>query len=68
MCQGAGATSQDASYFTASASGWSSVREIASGMVVTVAGTLSLNWAQAVTSANNTNLQAGSYFRITRYA
>jgi hypothetical protein len=35
---------------------------------VTVAGSLSLNWAQSVSSANNTNLQGGSYFRITRYA
>lgn len=68
MCQGFQATGQDASYFTASSAGYSSFREICTGMIVTVAGNLSLNWAQSVSSANNTNLQGGSYFRITRYA
>lgn len=68
MAQAFQATGQDASYFTATSSAFSGFREIATGFVVTVAGNLSLNWAQSVSSANNTNLQAGSYFRITRYA
>ena len=62
------ATNQTASYFNAASAGWSGFREIAANFIVTAAGTLSLSWSQAVSSANNTNLQGGSYFRITRYA
>jgi hypothetical protein len=68
MAQAYQATGQDASYFTATSAAFGGFREIASGFAVTVAGSLSLNWAQSVSSANNTNLQGGSYFRITRYA
>lgn len=68
MAQAFQATGQDATYFTASSAAFAGFREIATGFVVTAAGNLSLNWAQAVSSANNTNLQPGSYFRITRYA
>lgn len=62
------ATGQTASYFNTASAGWSGFREIAANFIVTAAGTLSLNWSQSVSSANNTNLQGGSYFRITRYA
>lgn len=68
MALAAQSTAQDASYFTGVTGGFVCFREICTGFVVTAAGNLSLNWSQSVTSANNTNLQAGSYFRITRYA
>lgn len=60
--------SNDANYFTGTTGGFVCFREICTGFIVTAAGNLSYNWSQSVTSANNTNLQAGSYFRITRYA
>lgn len=62
------ATGQTASYFNTASAGWSGFREIAANFIVTAAGNLSLLWSQSVSSANNTNLQGGSYFRITRYA
>lgn len=68
MAQTFGVSNQDASYFCAPSGAWTSFREIVAGFIVTAAGSLSFNWAQSVTSVNNTNLQAGSYFRITRYA
>jgi hypothetical protein len=68
MCQAKQALSQDSIYFTAASAGWASFREISTNFVVTTPGNLSINWAQAVSSANNTNLQPGSYFRVTRYA
>jgi hypothetical protein len=68
MALAAQSTAQDASYFTLQTGGFACFREICTGFVVTAAGSLSFNWSQSVTSANNTNLQAGSYFRITRYA
>ena len=68
MAQAFQATGQDALYFAGASSAYASFREISPAIIVTVAGNLSLKWAQAVSSANNTNLQAGSYFRITRYA
>lgn len=68
MAQAYGASTQQASYFTAASAAWSGFREIVTSFQVTAAGNLSLNWSQSVSSANNTNLQAGSYFRITRYA
>lgn len=68
MAQAYQATGQDASYFVAASAAYASIREIATGFVVSAAGNLSLNWAQSVSSANNSNLQPGSYFRITRYA
>jgi hypothetical protein len=61
-------TGQSANYFRDSAAAYGSVREIAANVVVTVAGNLSLNWAQAVSNASATTLREGSYFRITRYA
>lgn len=67
MSQAAG-PGTGAQYFTAANAAWSSAREALTGLTVTAAGNLSLNWAQSVSSANNTTLQAGSYFRITRYA
>lgn len=68
MALAAQSTAQDASYFTGTTGGFVCFREICTGFTVTAPGNLSFNWAQSVTSANNTNLQAGSYFRITRYA
>lgn len=41
-------------------------REVAGNVNVTVAGNLSLQWAQQTASANNTTLQEGSYFRVRR--
>jgi hypothetical protein len=68
MAQTFGVSNQNALYFVAASSAWVSFREIAAGIHVTAPGSLSFNWSQAVTSANNTTLQSGSYFRITRYA
>lgn len=68
MTQSFQATGQDATYFVGASSAYSTFREITAQVIVTAAGNLSFNWAQAVSSANNTNLQSGSYFRITRYA
>ena len=68
MTQSFQATGQDALYFVGASAGYSAFREITAQLIVTAAGNLSFNWAQAVSSANNTNLQSGSYFRITRYA
>lgn len=43
-------------------------REVARNVVVSVAGNLSLRWAQAASSANATNLLAGSHFIIRQCA
>lgn len=61
-------TGQSANYFRDAGAAYGAVREIAANVVVTVAGNLSLSWAQAVSNGSNTTLREGSYFRITRYA
>ena len=58
---------QDAIYDVAAGTGsYSSFRELCGNVNVTVAGNLSLQWAQSASSANNTNLQEGSYFRVRK--
>jgi hypothetical protein len=61
-------TGQSANYFRDTGAAYGAVREIAANVQVTVAGNLSLNWAQAVSNGSNTTLREGSYFKITRYA
>lgn len=68
MAQAFQSTGQEALYFTAASAAYASIREITNAFTVTAAGNFSFAWAQAVSSANNTNLQPGSYLRITRYA
>lgn len=60
------ADTQDAVYNTSISSSYSVFREIVLNAVVTVAGNLSLQWAQSVSSGNNTNLQLGTGFRIRK--
>lgn len=57
---------QDAVYDIAAGGTYGFARETASGVVVTVAGSLSLQWAQAVSTANNTTVQAGTSLKIRR--
>lgn len=58
---------QDAIYDLAAGTGnYGGFRELAANVVVTVAGNLSLQWAQGVLIANNTNLQEGSWFRVRK--
>lgn len=61
-------TGQSANYFRDTGAAYGAVREIAANVVVSVAGNLSLNWAQVVSNGSATTLREGSYFRITRYA
>lgn len=59
-------TSQDAIYDVSTSTAYSAVLEKANGVSVTVAGNLSLQWAQNASSANNTTVQPNSAFRISR--
>lgn len=59
---------QDAIYDSSTSTAYSTVREIARGVVVTVAGNLSLQWAQQASSGNNTTVQAGSSFTTIKTA
>lgn len=59
-------TSQDAVYSTSTSSAYSAVLESAFGVEVTVAGDLSLNWAQNVSTAANVTVQPDSCFRIRK--
>jgi hypothetical protein len=59
---------QDAVYDSSTSAAYSAVREVARGVVVTVTGTLSLQWAQVASSANNTTVQAGSSFTTFKTA
>lgn len=52
--------------YNQSGTGLSSIREIVRNFTVTVAGNLSFNWSQASSQASDTNLAAGSGFKITR--
>lgn len=61
--------SQDALYNTLQASSVRNVvREISRNVVVTVAGTMSLSWAQIVTNANATSIQPDSHINIRKIA
>lgn len=64
--QGYNADNQDATYNTSTSASFSVFREIAYNVNVFVDGFLSFQWAQSVSSGNNTTLQAGSGFRIRR--
>lgn len=59
-------TTQDAVYSTSTSSAYSAVLEQAFGVEVTVAGDLSLDWAQQASNANNVTVQADSAFRVRR--
>lgn len=61
--QAAGSGS-DSIYDVAIGTSFTSFREWSCNVVVTVAGNLSLQWAQVASSGNNTNLDAGTTFRI----
>jgi hypothetical protein len=60
------ATGQDAVYDTAAGGGFSTFREIGAVVSVSVAGNLSLQWAQSVSSANATSLKAGTSFIVRK--
>jgi hypothetical protein len=65
--QGLHANGQDAVYDAAAGTGsYTSFRELCGNVNVTVAGNLSIQWAQSALSANNTNLQEGSYVRVRK--
>jgi len=49
-------------YNSSTAGSYSSVREIARNVVVTVAGNLSLQWAQSVSNASNVTVRAATSF------
>ena len=57
-------TSVDATYDCAVSTAFSCFREWTCNAVVTVAGNLSLKWAQSASSANNTTLDPGTTFRV----
>lgn len=59
---------QDAIYDQAAGGTYGAAREYASGVVVTVAGSLSLQWAQVVSTAANTTVQAGTCMRVRKTA
>lgn len=60
------ATGQDAIYDTSNSAGYTCFRENSRAVTVTVAGNLSLQWAQSASSGNNTTLQAGTAFSIRK--
>jgi len=62
------ADTQDATYDASTSASWSAVREVAFNVVVTEAGDLSLQWAQASSSGNATTVQAETCFRIQKIA
>lgn len=64
--QGYVVDSQDATYDTSTSASYSTFREIALNVTVTVAGTMGLYWAQVAASANNTSLKAGTSFRVRK--
>ena len=58
--------SQDAIYDVSAGGTYTCFREVARNVTVTVAGTMALYWAQVASSANATNLQAGTSFTVRR--
>jgi hypothetical protein len=60
------AAGQDAIYDQAAGASFGTAREIASNVTISVAGNLSLQWAQVASSGNNTNVQLGTFFRIRK--
>lgn len=59
-------SSQDAIYSASTSTAYSAVLEKAAGVVVSVAGTLSLNWAQQASNASNVTVQPSSYVKVRR--
>ncbi len=60
---------QDAQYNTLQASSVRNVvREVSRNVIVTVAGTMSLNWAQINTNANATTIQPDSHINVRKIA
>jgi hypothetical protein len=57
---------QDAIYSQNFGGNYGCVREVAMDVVVTVAGTMSLTWAQNASSGNNTTVHASSGFETRR--
>lgn len=59
-------TGQDSTNNSSTSASFSAVREIATNFQVTVAGNLSLQWAQSVSNASDVTVQGSSFFRIRR--
>lgn len=59
-------TTQDAIYSSSTSAAYSAVVERVRGLEVTVAGDLSLRWAQVTSNAANVNVQPGSAFTVQR--
>jgi hypothetical protein len=59
---------QEAVYGAAASGAYAAVLETVRGLVVTVAGNLSLKWAQSVSSASATVIQPGSGFKVIKIA
>ncbi|GIE35890.1 hypothetical protein Ait01nite_089350 [Actinoplanes italicus] len=59
-------SSQDAIYNTSTSSAYSAISEIAYGVEVTVAGNLSLLWAQSVSNASAVTVREDSAFRVRK--
>jgi hypothetical protein len=57
---------QDAVYHVINTTSYSTIREISRNVVVTVAGNMSIQWAQNTSVANNTTLQAGSSVTVRK--
>jgi hypothetical protein len=64
---GAGSTT-DSVYGFAASTGFNTVMERCDLVVVTVAGTMALSWAQNVSSANATSVKSGSSIRVRQLA
>jgi len=62
------AAGSDAVYGTAAGTTFYNATEESYNVVVTVAGTLSLQWAQNTTDATNTTIQAGTTFELRQIA
>src|SRR5262249_48281086 len=61
-------TTQDATYSSSTSTAFSVVRETVRNAVVTVAGNLSLQWAQGTSNANNVSVIAGTSFVVRQCA
>lgn len=60
--------SQDAIYSAGNISAYTTAREYAANVVVTVAGNLKLTWAQNASSASAVNVRQNSQFTVTQLA
>lgn len=64
--QGYVADSQNATYNSSTSPSYSVFREVALNVTVTVAGNLSLQWAQSVSNGSNVSVKGGTSFRIRK--